>query len=247
VTHPVEHLDDDLLSALVDEQLTPQQHSQVNAHLSTCAECQDRLEEFRSVKALLRVLPDVPPPRDFVLGPRAVADPPNVIRLRRWYTVARASAASLAAVFVLLSGGALYLDSRPAAAPAAQLAEPRIASAPAPAAQSAPAAGSAAAPTAVARPAAPAAGAAAARPAIASPQPDDQVAAATSVSPLPTSVPTPQPTAVVPRILQPVASSAPDAGAPLRNGAMAAGILAVVAILAALAVRHRLRTQQLHL
>ena len=67
---------------------------------------------------MLRQLPEVDPPRDFSLGPRLVADPPNVIRLQRWYTATRAAAASLAAVFVLLVAGTLYVDT--SVAPARQ-------------------------------------------------------------------------------------------------------------------------------
>lgn len=48
-----------------------------------------------------------------VAGLHVVADPPNVIRLRRWYSVARTGAASLAAIFVFLSVGALYVGSQP--------------------------------------------------------------------------------------------------------------------------------------
>src|SRR5437016_1677094 len=112
---------------------------------------------MRELVALLRALPSVDPPRDFRLGPRLVADPPNVIRLRRWYAWSRAGAGALAAAFVFLSVGTLYVDSRPTATPATLVSKAQ------PAAQSAPetvtrdassAAPPAAAPPAAARPAA---------------------------------------------------------------------------------------------
>jgi anti-sigma factor RsiW len=260
VTQSADHIGDDLLSTLVDDQLTPDEAERVRAHLARCAACQERLEEFRSVAALLRGLPELEPPRDFSLGPRLVADPPNVIRLRRWYVVARTSAATLAAAFVFLSVGALYVDSRPAAGASIRVSTSGDASAPrapevAPPPTTAPAAVRAAAPASAPGAAAPAAvpaaspavgAAAAARPAPGKPQPDDQVAAATSINPLPTLPPTPQPTAVALSAPSTVSNVPPDPAAPLRNAALGVGILAVLTLLAALAVRHRLRQSASH-
>jgi hypothetical protein len=252
------HLDDEQLSAHADNALSPQETAEVQAHIATCSECQERLDGFRAVASLLRRLPEVEPPRDFALGPRLLVDPPNVVRLRRWYTATRAAAGSLAAVFVLLSAGTLYIDSRPAtSAPTAEVSKPQVLSAPgdANAGQSAPTPGvapaaaqraavPAASPVAPAPALAPAAGAAA-RPA-SPPQSDDQVAATTSVRPLPTQPPTPTPAPTarpisVPAVI-PVASAA-DPAAPLRTGAAVVGVLAVLALLATFIVRHRLVRQ----
>jgi hypothetical protein len=146
------------------------------------------------------------------------------------------AAGALAAVFVFLLAGTLYVDSHPGTSAAAQ---PQLVSAPARAAATI-------APTIAARAAvaaqAPAAGAAPApRQAPINPQADDQVAAATSVSPLPTPVPPPPPTAVLvpvtaPAVVEPVASAGPFGPA-----AMTVGILAVVALLIALLIRRRLQ------
>ena len=106
-----DHLSDETLSALLDQQLEPGDLRAANVHVEACASCAERLAELRSVVTLLRSLPELEPPRDFSLGPRLVADPPNVIRLQRWYTWTRAGAASLAAAFVFLVGGTVYLDS----------------------------------------------------------------------------------------------------------------------------------------
>jgi hypothetical protein len=250
VTQPASHIDDDRLSAFVDQQVSQDDSAQVIAHLKTCSDCQARLDGFRSVAALLRRLPEVEPPPDLTVGPRLLVDPPNVVRLRRWYTASRVAAAALAAVFVFLSAGTLYVDSRPGASAAVQVAKPQVLSAPEAPAQNAasPAAARAAdaltpAQSPAAAPAqAPAAGAAAAasRPSAISPQADDQVAAATSVSPLPTQIPTPVPTAFVVPVAALVANTPPDSGAPLGTGAVAVGILAVAALLFAIVVRHRL-------
>jgi len=252
VTQSTDHIDDEALSALVDNQLTPDEAARVRAHVDSCSACQERSQGVRSVAELLRGLPDVEPPRDFQLGPRVLADPPNVIRLRRWYTATRVAAASLAAVFVFLSVGTLYVDSRTAAAPAvstvADATQPQVLSAPAAAPQNAAAAAQAAPKPAAAVAArqpspVPAAGvAAAARPAQASnPETDDQVAAATSVNPLPTLAPTPVPIARSVPIPPPQPAAPSDTAAPWRNSAAIAGVLAVLALLAALVARHRLQ------
>lgn len=246
MTRSADHIGDDLLSAFVDDQVTPQDRALVQAHLRTCALCQQRLDELRAVVDLLRALPDVPTPRDFTLGPRAVADPPNVVRLRRWYAATRVAAGSLAAVFVLLTAGVLYVDSRPThlASTAASQPRPQVALV----ATSGQSGGERAAPPTTAPAVAPkAAGAAPATspaPVMKAPQPaaptTDQQAATTSTSALPTLVPTPAPTAV-PSLPAAVAAASTDDPAPLRIAAIAIGILAVLALVTAVAVRHRLQ------
>jgi hypothetical protein len=258
VTQPTKHIDDEILSAFVDNQITPDEVAHVQEHLATCAECSAHFDGFQGVAQLLRGLPEIEPPRDLALGPRLVADPPNVIRLQRWYTATRAVAASLAAVWVLLSVGALYVDSRPSAATSAQVAQPRLLASPseadgsdaAPPALNQPATAPQAspAPQAPVRAAAPqSAGAAAAKPAT-TPQADDQVAATTSVRtlptlPPPTLAPTPRP-ASAPPFVQPAASS--DPAAFLRAIAEIVGVLAVLALVAAMVVRRRLQHQSIH-
>jgi hypothetical protein len=257
VTHP-DHLADDVFSALVDDRLSPQEVSVAQAHLGTCSVCQARLEEMRTLVGLLQSLPSIDPPRDFRIGPRLVADPPNVVRLRRWYAWTRVAAGALAAAFVFLSAGTLYVDSRPIATleTLASKAQPASdAAAPPPGAQppaaapgslpAAPAAASGGQAPAQA-PQAPASGAAVrsmAAPNPTSTETADQIAAATSVSPLPTQVPTPT---LVARTSASVASSPTtspqsDPGAPLRTAAALVGILAAFGVLAALVIRHRLR------
>ncbi len=250
MTQQAQHFDDETLSALLDNQLSAAEMELARAHLATCSECEERLDDLREVQSLLRGLPEVEPSRDFSLGLRLLVDPPNVVRLKRWYTATRIGAAACAAGFVFLSASALYVDSLPTAQFASS---PSVASAPAAptlnAPPAAPAVRSAAAPASGASPAPPpgAQGAAAAsRPASGpKPQADDQQAAATNVSPLPTSVPTPI-AAPTPIALRPVAqegTAAPDAAAPLRNGAIATGVLAVTALLGAIIFRHRLSAQ----
>jgi hypothetical protein len=246
VTQPGEHLPDEVLSALIDDRLAPEDLPQARSHADACATCQARLDELQSVVALLHALPSVEPPHGFALGPQLVVDPPNVIRLRRWYTIARASAASLAAAFVFLSVGTLYIDSRPADSRQKLAVASQRESAPAPVqtlAAPAPTNAPGLAPRAAGAPAA-APGAAGTRSLAAGGAADsaDQVAAATSGQPLPTPSPTTAPSSSPPASFaaEPVGSAQVDAAAPLRAAAALVGVLVVLGILAALVVRHRL-------
>jgi hypothetical protein len=76
---------------------------------------------------------------------------------------------------------------------------------------------------------------------VASPQPDDQVAAATTVNPLPTPAPVIRPTAVPPPLPVAVGVSAGDPAAPLRTAALVAGVLTLLAVLAALVMWRRVK------
>ena len=239
MTYSGDHLLDETLSALLDNQLDVDAAQRARTHTDRCSACQQRLDELHMVVGLLRALPEVDPPREFRLGPRRLIDPPNVVRLRRWYGIARAGAASLAAIFVFMSVGALYIDSRPAPGPTTLDSPQRVAvSAPTAAVQSAP--------TVLLRQAAPAA---AARPAGPTPQgaDSDQVAAATSVRPLPTPVPTPVPPPVPPPAPPPVTSLEVDPAAPVRIGAAIVGVLAALTLVATLIVRHRLESASRYL
>lgn len=241
---PNDHLADELLSALVDNQVDPIVREQSTAHIAACSDCELRLSQLQAVVTRLRALPSLEPTRDFRLGPRLVADPPRVVRLQRWYTVTRAAAASLAAVFVFLVAGSLYVDMTAAPRSTASL------SAGAPSApglrDGAPAATTAPATSPTLSTAARAAAPAAAKPVpAAAPQSGDstdQVAAATSVRPLPTPVPTPTQVVVPTPVVVRAPIEAADPGSGWRFAASAAGLLAVLVLFATVALRHRLRS-----
>ena len=55
----------DLLSALLDGELTPGEETGVRAHLDTCAECQRELRRIREARTIVRDLPAVDPPFGF--------------------------------------------------------------------------------------------------------------------------------------------------------------------------------------
>jgi Putative zinc-finger len=229
VIQPGEHIADQILSASIDDQLTLEEAREANAHLQTCAACRARLDELRSVVSLLAALPALEPPRDFSIGLRLVVDPPNVVRLRRWYGVARAGAASLAAAFVFLSAGALYIDSQAPATSTTGLAS-RVQVASGPAAAAVPAASPAVRALAPAAPVPPGANAAPPVPAPAS------AAAPADSAPVrataPNSAPAPAAGAAAPAAGAPAApaNSAPASGAAapaLGAAAPAAGAAAV--------------------
>jgi len=81
-----EHLDD-VLSAYLDDELTPEERVDVEAHLNGCAECRSDLDAEADVRRLVRELPAVDPPFGFyerILrdGPGAGAPPERKRRLR---------------------------------------------------------------------------------------------------------------------------------------------------------------------
>ena len=62
------HLTTEQLSALLDNQLSPDEAEEsYQAHLQTCEQCQQELDELRQTVRLLRALPQPPLPRSFTL------------------------------------------------------------------------------------------------------------------------------------------------------------------------------------
>lgn len=71
------HLDPDLLSAYLDEEVSPAERARVESHLAACASCQQELAALRKTVALLRQLPPVPLPRTFYLTEEMVEPAPR--------------------------------------------------------------------------------------------------------------------------------------------------------------------------
>lgn len=65
--HDDRHLTTEQLSALLDNQLSPQEQPAYNAHLQTCQRCQQALADLKQTVALLHALPQPTLPRSFVL------------------------------------------------------------------------------------------------------------------------------------------------------------------------------------
>src|SRR5436305_6800440 len=67
VAHDDRHLITEQLSVALDGQLAAAEQAQLDAHLSTCEQCQQRLAALRHTVALLRALPQPVLPRSFEL------------------------------------------------------------------------------------------------------------------------------------------------------------------------------------
>jgi len=102
------HLDDEKLNAFLAApfgDLDDRTRAAIDAHLTTCAQCRDRLADLATTVALLRALPDVAPPRSFALTPETIAGgaparrPKALPRQPIWMWPARW--ASIAAAFLL--------------------------------------------------------------------------------------------------------------------------------------------------
>jgi anti-sigma factor RsiW len=92
----------DLLSAVLDGELSRSAAAAATLHLSSCPTCAAELEDVRTAQVWVRALPTVEPPFGFL--DRLALEPPDAGRRRlppRWVGVA-ALAASAAAAFGLL-------------------------------------------------------------------------------------------------------------------------------------------------
>jgi len=95
----------DLLSALVDGELSPAQSAAAQAHVARCPSCAAELDDITTARALVRALPALEPPFGFyeriLRGDRRQAPAPS-----RWAwtnrRVAAAAVGSAAAAVVLL-------------------------------------------------------------------------------------------------------------------------------------------------
>ena len=58
----------DLVSALLDGELSPVERAEADAHLAGCAVCRAELARTASMRALVRALPPVEPPAGFLEG-----------------------------------------------------------------------------------------------------------------------------------------------------------------------------------
>ena len=113
------HLTTEQLSAFFDKQLSPEEQSVFDAHMSTCQQCQRNLADLRLTVALLRAMPEEEVPRSFVLPTALAPVPVRTIRqdttitpiartqkarfntLRRSVRAVSALAAVLALVFII--------------------------------------------------------------------------------------------------------------------------------------------------
>ena len=82
----------ELLSAYLDDQLTPKDRAQIESRLKTDSKLQRSLAELRAIKTQLRALPTVKPPRSFTLKPETIRTRSafNWIPILNWSTAVAA-------------------------------------------------------------------------------------------------------------------------------------------------------------
>ncbi len=98
MTHP-----GNLLSALLDGALSPEEVRAVSDHLDACSECRSELETIAAVRAAVRSLPMLDPPPGLLPG-RAAVSRRRVLRPVWGWAAAGAAALALSMGFVLGTG-----------------------------------------------------------------------------------------------------------------------------------------------
>lgn len=90
-----------LLSAYIDDEVTPSEAARVEEHLAGCEDCVGELDSLRATSSLLRGLPELRVPRSFALteAPATVGFAPQLV----WTTRFATSLAALFLVVLLLS------------------------------------------------------------------------------------------------------------------------------------------------
>jgi anti-sigma factor RsiW len=122
---------DELLSAYLDGALSPEERARLEARLAVDADLRDRLEAMRRTVALVRGLPRVEAPRNFLLTPDMVAPAtrrrPALLQRRLAPVLTFATALSALACALVVIGNLLTLGvggfgAAPAAAPPREVA-----------------------------------------------------------------------------------------------------------------------------
>lgn len=101
-----EHLGDELLSRLVDGDLSPAERRPAEEHLTTCAACDARLDALRSTVALLQGLRSPRPARSFQLSPSHARPASGWRRFTAWLPVGMPALRAAVVAVVLVVGGA---------------------------------------------------------------------------------------------------------------------------------------------
>jgi len=107
---------EEMLSAYIDGELTPEERARVERHLAQCEACARNLRTLRQTVGLLRELPTVPVPRSFVLRPAA-----RPVRARPTYAYFKWATALAAALLVVALAGDFILTGLAPARKAAPL------------------------------------------------------------------------------------------------------------------------------
>ncbi len=105
----------ELLSAYLDNELSPRERTQVEARLKASAELRQGLSELRQVRHTLRSQPRLRAPRNFTLTPQMAGVRPGVrpggLLLPPAYPMLRLASVLATIFFVLITAGSLYVRS----------------------------------------------------------------------------------------------------------------------------------------
>jgi anti-sigma factor RsiW len=99
-----DHCQEDL-SAFLDGQLTRRERARVERHLQQCATCRADLEALRGTVVLLRTMPQLRPPRSFLLPASEAVRQRQVRREQLAYVALRAATAVATVLLVLVVSG----------------------------------------------------------------------------------------------------------------------------------------------
>lgn len=111
----------DRLSEYLDQELTPAERKELESHLKACTACRETLEELRAVVATAGRLEDREPDVDLWPGVKQAIGSTKVVELEsrrrpaRRFTFSLPQLVAAAAALVLVSGGAAWFLSQPAA------------------------------------------------------------------------------------------------------------------------------------
>ncbi len=100
----MDHLDPELLSAYIDNELSPAETAQVETHLGACEICQAEFEELRGVSSLVRQLPIYLPKRTIEVDASGRSEPSTILRI-----VEFSKPVAIAAVVLLVAFAGLRL------------------------------------------------------------------------------------------------------------------------------------------
>ncbi|OGO40555.1 MAG: hypothetical protein A2Z04_07180 [Chloroflexi bacterium RBG_16_57_9] len=113
----------DLLSAYIDQQISPAERAEVDSHLVTCPACRRDLQTLQWTVSLVRAVPQRPVPRSFTLPvPAAAPERTRHFSLHWSYNFLRAATAVATMFLVLVVSGDLLTRTSTFTAPAPALA-----------------------------------------------------------------------------------------------------------------------------
>jgi hypothetical protein len=77
----MDHLDPELLTAYIDDELSPADAAQVERHLASCETCAVEFRELRGISTLVRELPVYLPRREITIQPAPSSGSPTMARI----------------------------------------------------------------------------------------------------------------------------------------------------------------------